>query len=120
MVYFRSFIWALCIWDIPHQNRKKRIGLASSDRVYHHLFDCDHSRNLFDQDREEGAWLDHSYFNDFVLPHAAHLYFNRCHSFLSSGSFMMKGFFFYLLRRYTRNNNFLLMKGTVYHSICSN
>lgn len=40
MDYFRSFIRALCIWDIPHQNRKKRIGLDSSDRVHHHLFYC--------------------------------------------------------------------------------
>lgn len=27
-------------WDIPHQNRKKRIGLDSTDRVHHHLFYC--------------------------------------------------------------------------------
>lgn len=35
---FRPFIRALYIWNIPHQNREKRIGLDGSDRVHYHLF----------------------------------------------------------------------------------
>lgn len=35
---FRPFIRTLYIWNIPDQNRKKRIGLDGSDRVHYHLF----------------------------------------------------------------------------------